>query len=292
MASFSVSDAAVEGFRLTRERPRMILYWSLALLALNLVTAVLVITLIGPEWEDVQAALSRRSSDPAERLRALQGLLPVYAITVPIGLVTGAVLQAAVCRAVFGEGGAERGYLKLGGDELRVLAAQVAVAALLLLAGMAGGFVVGFAAAAVGGGLAGFLLLMALLALVLWLGVRLSLAAPQTYAERRIRVFGSWRLTRRQGWRLFAAYLIALLLALVVTLLALAIYAAVMALIGGGVAAAGSMFQPDYGSFGAHFTPGMIVGHVIGAVISALFHAIMLAPAAVAYRSLAAEPTA
>ena len=289
MASFSATDAAFEGFRLTREQPRMVLFWALALLALNIVTALLLVSLVGGEWEEIQAALQTRDPSPEESVAMFRRLLPIYAVTLPLSLLTAAVLQAAVCRAVFGEPGGRRGWLRLGADELRVLATQTALAALFFLVLVVGAVLVGLLAAAAGGGLAGFLLFMGLVALLLWLSVRLSLAPAQTFAERRIRVFGSWRLTRRQGWKLFGTYVLALALAVTVSLLALAIYAALMTVIGGGVAAAGAMFRPDYSSLAAYFTPGVILGQVVGALISALFNALMLAPGAVAYRSLAAE---
>jgi hypothetical protein len=292
MPSFSVTDAAFEGFRLTREQPRTILSWALALLVMNLVTAVLLILLVGPDWADLQAALRNPSQDPAESVALFRRLLPVYAITLPVGLLFGAVLQSAACRAVLGEAGGGPGHLAFGGNELRVLLAQLALMVLMFGTSVLGGVVVGLVGALVGAPLLVFVLLGALIVVLLWVWARLSLAPVQSFAERRVAVFGSWRLTRGQGWKLVGTYVLAFMLALVVMLLLLAIYAALMAVIGGGLAAAGSIFQPDYSSFATYFRPGMIVGVLVGAVISAMFYAVMLTPAVVAYRSIATARTA
>lgn len=43
---------------------------------------------------------------------------------------------------------------------------------------------------------------------LIWLAVRLSLASPLTFDTRRVRVFGSFALTRGRFWSLLGAYLL------------------------------------------------------------------------------------
>jgi hypothetical protein len=38
--------------------------------------------------------------------------------------------------------------------------------------------------------------------LLIWLALRLSMAAPMTFADNQFRLFESWTLTKGQGWRL------------------------------------------------------------------------------------------
>ena len=54
---------------------------------------------------------------------------------------------------------------------------------------------------------------------LLWVAVRVCLYPAATIAEKRIQVFSTWKLTAGHWWRIFAALLILLLPALVLTLL-------------------------------------------------------------------------
>jgi hypothetical protein len=57
MADFSPTQAAFEGFRLTRERPVAVLVWAAAIFVFSLVTTAMLIGMAGPS--------SRRSPAPA-----------------------------------------------------------------------------------------------------------------------------------------------------------------------------------------------------------------------------------
>jgi hypothetical protein len=48
MPAFSLTDAAFEGFRLTREKPRVVGAWALLYALMSVVTGVLMIFTIGP----------------------------------------------------------------------------------------------------------------------------------------------------------------------------------------------------------------------------------------------------
>jgi hypothetical protein len=149
---------------------------------------------------------------------------------------------------------------------------------------------VGAAAGGPGGALLAVVGALVALGVSVWVFVRLSLAAPMTFAERKLRVFESWSLTRGHFWALFGAYLIAFVMGLVVSLLGLAIFFGVAVAVGGGVAAISGVFQPDFSSFAAYLTPLRIAYLIVNAGISALAYAILIAPGAVAYRELA-RPT-
>jgi hypothetical protein len=65
------------------------------------------------------------------------------------------------------------------------------------------------------------------LAVLVWVLARLSMAAPMTFAERRFRLFESWRLTRGHGLALIALGLLVFLFAALVEVAIFALAAAV-----------------------------------------------------------------
>ena len=288
MVKVPVTDAAFEGFRLTRERPRAILAWAGLLLVLSVVTAFVSITLIGEDWPELRAAMANPPPAPEDAVQLLHQLAPVNAVLIPLNLLVFAMIQCAVARAVLQPGEGARGYLRLGVDEVRVLASLVLLLLVLALMLIVGSVLASLLSAAAGGGLVGFLLLVAVLGGLAWLFLRLSLAPVHAFVAKRIDLPGAWRLTRGSAWRLLGSYVLAFVLAFTVCLLGLAIFAAVAAVVTGGVAAAGAVFQPDYSSLSTYLNPAVLAGQVVVALVSALYHTLLLAPGVVAYRALSA----
>lgn len=293
MTTFSPTDAALEGFRITRERPRVLLIWAIANLIISVVMAVLLVTLFGPTLAEIEAMGAGGSDDPAQAVAAMEKLAPFYAVVLPIGLLAISVMSAAVYRVVLRPADSAYGYLRLGSDELRL--ALLVVIYLVLAIGFifAVTLVAGLLAAAAGalGGAAeallGVLILLAALGFIVFVAVRLSLAGPMTFAEQRLRVFESWTLTRGNFWRLLGAYVLAIVLALVVALLALVIYFALAAIsVGGDLSQVGKVFAPDTTTLGAYFTPAMIIYLIFAAFLSAVQNAVVYAAPAVVYREL------
>lgn len=286
MTDFSATDAAFEGFRITRERPKAVLIWAGLILLAALLSQVLLIGIAGEAFGDFMAMGQRRGQPDPDELGAMMGrLAPAFLLLLPLGLIYYAVLYSAVYRAILRpeEGGA--GFLKLGGDEFRVLGAL----ALLVLILMGGTFAAGLILSVLGG-LAGrgaaVLGVLLLLGGMVFLVVRLSLALPATFAERRILIFESWRLTKGRFWALLGAYVLAGVLAIVVSMLGLMIYVAVGALLAGGLREAVAVFRPDLSSITAWLTPAMIIYLLVNSLLTAITNALMLAPSAVAYREL------
>lgn len=300
-STFSPTEAALEGFRIAREKPRVMLGWAALNLIISIVMAVVLVVTFGPALADLEAMSQQEVEDPAQALALLRTLGPLYAVLVPAGLIFIAVTSAAVYRIVLrlGEGGFA--YLRLGGDELRLVLLMVVILLLAIVFTFAWSLVVGLLAAllaalfsaggsdagAVVAGLIGPLTVVATLAGIIFFSVRFSLAGPMTFAEGRLRVFESWKLTRGHFWRLFGAYALALALLVVMLLLMLIIYGAVAAIaVGGDLAQVGRVFAPDTTSLGAYFSVPMIVYLLFGAVMSAVQTAVLYSPSAVAYREL------
>jgi hypothetical protein len=305
MASFSATDAAFEGFRIAREKPVAILAWAGLSIVFSLISMVALISLLGPQMAEITAASRTPSSDPSQAFAMLGSVGKLYAIVIPLALLQSSLITCAVMRAVLRPNDKGFGYLKFGGDEIRMILMMIvmffvwigvgiAVFVVMMILGLVVGLATGAANAAGGGGAAAVTgLLTGLIALVLtvglfaWIATRLSLAAPMTFAEGRVRIFESWKATEGKFWPMLGAYVLAFVMAVLVAILGFIIVMAISAVVGGGVGSAwGAMTQPDYSSFGAYFTAATVVTTLVWSIFGALYYAIILSPAAVIYRSL------
>lgn len=301
MASFSATDAAFEGFRLTREQPKTLLIWAAFNLIVSVVSLVLMISIGGSSLQAMmEMEQAGAEADPAQALQLLEGLGLVYALVLPVALITQSMLGAAVYRAILRPADGGVGYLRLGGDELRLIGLSI-IYFLLTVVGMVvitfvAGLVVGLLGAAIGAGGAALLGVgvgLFIGGLMIYVIVRLSLAGVITFAQRRIAVFDSWALTRGQFWNMTGAYVLTLAAVMVIVILSLIVFTAIAAIASGGdFAAVGTIFSPDMSSLSAYLTPTMIAYTVFGALLNAVYYAAIFSPHAIIYRSLAGDGAA
>jgi len=236
MASFSPTDVAFEGLRLTRERPRAVVAWALCYLLFTYIVALVGDLTLGAQSPALIGDFQRAASDPAAFWAAAQKLMPFFLAGLPLSLAFQSIFTCAVYRAVLRPRDARAGYLRLGMDEVRMGVLNVILS--LLWGTVIFGVVIVTALAAEtasttapsGMVLIGDVATLVMIGVGVVVLVRLSLAAPMTFAERRLRVFESWQLTRGCFWRLFWAYLMAFLLGAVVLLLMLIVVSAVAAI--------------------------------------------------------------
>lgn len=272
MSAFSASDAALEGFQVLRRHWRVVIGWALfnlvALVALVAITVIFGVGIGVAEGAD-------KASGAAATIGAVVG-----------GLVT-ALIETALIVAVYRLmlRPADPGFLHLrfGRDEVRFF-----LVAFLLLGG----------ATAIGAvaylfvGLLGFLgvvghIAAALLVIALggWLALRLSLAAPISFAERRIDFARSWRLTRGQVWPLLGMWVLNVCLVMLVWL---TLWLTVFVL--SGLLTGFHGFAPAEGGEALQSHPGR---YLIEAIIPILCTPALLvlsqAPWVAAYRTLSAE---
>jgi len=288
-------DFAFEGFRIIREKPKLVFFWGLVLLIGGALMQVLAVAIAGPEFERLQALAP--STDQAALVanmeRAFPSFASAFATLLPIQLVMSAVLSCAVFRAVWGEKDDRFGYLRFGADEWRQIAVQVLL--VLVCFGLFFAIVVGagtigsaFGSNAQGASIALALLVLGLI-VALFVLLRLSLCTVQSFDRKSVNIFGSWKLTAKSGWTLFGGYLVAAVMAALVYLLCIIIFGAVISIAGGGgLSAAGQ--RPDMTSLQAYLKPLTIAGIAyVNLVIAPLIAALRFGAQAAAYRTLAGQ---
>lgn len=224
--AFSVTTAAVEGFRVLGRNPVAAAVWALLLIVLCAAFGGLAFWLFADNFELIAATDNIDESEALAFLGKLGGLL---AFAVVVFSLVSAVFYAAVVRAALGrrEGVA---YLKLGMDELRLVGVFLVVSiAAYAFCGAVVGLIVLLALSDVVLGLriaGGILLGLAGVATLIWVGVRLSLLFPATVAEGRIDIGRAWAMTRGRFWPLVGLTLLVFVMLFVMQILVQIVQAA------------------------------------------------------------------
>lgn len=284
--NFSAVESALAGFNLARKRPMLILAWTGLYVAAFAVLAVIAFLVAGPSLMSLADAAEQ--DDPEALLAGMGGLWILLAVFVPFVLLMSAMFIGAVYRAVLRPEEKKLAYVTLGGDEWRILAVTIVYT---ILAMAVGGGVIGVIAvvgSAVGdalGGLLVFLLVLAALVFGAWVSVRLSLVVVQTFAERRINLFGSWKLTAGRFWPMFGMWALTVIFAIILVI-AISVLSYIPLLVGGGLAGLAQASQPDPSTMTVGIVIGLFLYAVIQMVGSILQSVVMYAPAAAAYQQL------
>ena len=223
MSEFSSTEAALEGLRVSRERPLAVVWWWAAYVlvavlefGISLLPTFRRLESMTPLIQAQYDAVQQNPSDMllAQRLLALLGqAAPAFLLFAAVVLILQMVLSTAVLRAVLRPAESRFGYLRLSMDEIR----QLGLSLIMVAAGMLYLFVIATAASVVLSLLQPILppLLVSLLATATLLValiyplVRLSLAPAMTLADGRVSFLRAWILTKGQFWSLFGTYLIA-----------------------------------------------------------------------------------
>ena len=317
MNSFSIGEAYGAGFSLIGRRPFAVLAWGVVGSVLQLLPTVLMLAIAGPGLMEAWGGLvagSVSGDDPQAGLReferAMQGMNAFQALDWLFSILAAAIMHAAIFRAMpRPEDGGVLG-LKLGMDEvwqgLVHVCAMILIfifAFLTVLVALALGGIVYLAGEAAGSPLGGwikgigiFAVIVACVVTIIWICLRFALAGPATYAERSFQFFESWTLTKGQSWPLLG-------LALLLGLTMFAIQLVLMAVLIGGLVAAGTMgsFSPEaieaffsrpFETWIVELAPWMIAIALIGALLNGAFYTILMAPFASVYRQLTRDQAA
>lgn len=290
--TFSATDAAFEGFRVVRRKPLVLLWWS----AFYLVSfALIFLVAAGPIAGLMAAASDLENMGPGATPEDFEPIMMAYAsilpLVVPLGILIGAVLSAAVARSVLEPGKSAFGYLRIGMDEVRVAVVSLVLSIVIGLAAMVSfgiaGFVAGFLTAAdvPGAPLIMVLVFLAAAAFMIWLSVRLSLAIPITVAEKKFAFFDSFKVTGGRIWSLIGMAVIAFVMTMVVGILTSIVFFPITMGLGATIDWQSLEGMGAMGIIQA-VGPMIFVAIVLQAIASSLSAAVMYAPFAAAYRDL------
>ena len=301
MIRFPPVDAAIEGFRVTREHPAPVLIWASLFLAFNLLSQAVV---VGAGLAPVLEEIRRLGPDAGASvvMAAMQSSGGWFLLLFGLSVIGYVIVSTALLRAVLDPSRERFGFVGLGLDEARQLGLMVLIFVCTLVYAFACQLVSGVVVAA-GGALPPALrallkaaVLATLFLAFLYPAVRLSLAPSMTFADRRISLFRSWALTAGQFWGLFGAYVLATVLAVLVLLLSLVIFAA----LGLGLKAATNgafdvvtMATPSSLTLESLLAPNLLVVFAFNAISTALMFVLTGSVAPAAFRLLsgrAGEP--
>lgn len=299
--AFSATDAAFEGFRLVRRNPLALVAWTLLYAVLTLTALFSLSGMVGQleSWSAQVEAMESVESPRLDQVMALMagfgGIMAQVAWLLPVSMVVGAMLAAAVARGVLKPSSGDRfGYLRLGMDEVRVMVvtfvlglvlclgmviAIVALALLTTAAQLAGGG----GTAAIVGVVAG----LALICLFVWLSVRLSLAVPITVAEKRFAFFDSFAVTRGRFWPLFGMAIIVIVMVMLVELLSSMVSLPLGIMSGLQTWSPGATQDAEAVRAALDVSNPWVIAHaLVEAIVAALTVGILYAPFAAAYRDI------
>ena len=295
--AFSASEAAFEGFRIIRREPVTVVIWAIVLMVFSFAAVAAMLPFMRSAMGGFGVTPGAQANPAA--VAAMMGQLgQMYLIGAPLYLLVMSVFNAAVYRAVLRPQETGMGRLRLGGDELRLVGVYLLVGllflavsiAIILIAAIVGvGLAAAFRQAPAAAAFAILLLYLVVMAAFAWVAVRLSFAAPMTFARKRIHLFSSWRLTRGRFWPLLGCYLLAMAFVILVGLVDLAVSGVLaIGMSGGSVSrAATGLLQPNYASLGSLLTPLYIARVVVGGIFGVIIWTVMSAAPAAAFREIA-----
>ena len=232
MIEFSPSEAALEGFRLTRERPGTIFGWGVVLAVCMFVIGRLMLFSLDPRL----IALTRKHPIEQQDMDQVSSLLaqswPAFLLVLVLVVALYSTLLGGIFRLVLRPG--EKGFmhLRFGADELRLTGVNllmIGVFMICLTAELAAG-------AAATQSVLGVIAAVVLFFATVWLGVRLSLATPMSFALRRIAIRDAWAVSRGKFWPLCGMVVLAVIFYVMVWLLFSIIGMALIAVAGGAEA--------------------------------------------------------
>lgn len=282
MNRFSVSEAALEGFRLTRERPGTIFAWS-GIYAVGML--IIGGVMLGSLGEDARAIVRKgtfTAADVQVFATRLAHSIPALLLVLLLAVILVSIITAGIYRLVLRPAQPGFLHLRLGEDEVRLTLVNIILFGIGLVCLLAG-----FAVVAViesNGPAIGAIAAPLVAAVTIWVGVRLSLATPMAFEERHISLAAAWGLTRGRFWPLFGMIVLSVVFYVMIWLLVWVIDSAVITIAGGPQAVAEAS------------TPVALLAAAAALVLQMLISIIQLvmiyAPFAVAYQQLHGSPPA
>ncbi|KRA64279.1 hypothetical protein ASD79_20625 [Caulobacter sp. Root655] len=239
MTTFSPVEAALEGVRMTRRKPLVLLAWAACYFAMLVVLGLVVAFAFGGSVRADLALLSR-TNDLGELVGIVarrQGtLLPLIALAVALQ----SVITVAIMRAVVRPEDHRLAYMRVGQEEARqFVVALVGWVVTLVVTALPSAVLV-----LIGAGLINLgavqtnrwvevLGAIAVAGLSIWFGIRLSLLSITTFAEGKLDLRRTWALTDRHFWHLLGMYAVAFVITFLVGLAQTIVAGTILSLSGG-----------------------------------------------------------
>ena len=295
MSEFSPTEAALEGLRISRERPMALLWLWAAYVVIGLIhfglLSIAPFNQLTSAYTELQAVSDAVRANPADNAAAqhlavlLGQTMPALLVFAGVTLACQMVISTAVLRAVLRPAERRFGYLRLSMDELRqlglALVVGLAVIVYLFLVSLASGLVLGILGAVLPPAVLGVVALALVITAFAYPAVRLSLAPAMTLADGRISFLRAWALTQGRFWPLLGAYVLALSIAAVLWLAVTAPIGLALKLMAGPRDPTLITGLKDLAA------PLPLIALVVSSLIQALVVAIMTAPIASAFRQIA-----
>jgi hypothetical protein len=312
MAAFSPVEVSTEGFRLIGRRPVSFVVWTLVWFIFAFGPLLAAMAGFAPRFLDLIQEMkgAQDEHDPAVIQRMMDFELGLWAVMGPWILwvwVVSTVVYAAIIRAVLEPAKSAFAYLRIGADELRLFVVSLVISILLCLfigALVAAGVAVGVASGAVAQPWRGWLIALTIIVLVcigLAVPFRFSMAVPMTFAEKRIRIFESWGLTRGRFWSIVGMWLMTVLFAFIVAIIAGVLRQVLFVGLGLGTGGFDQLKQLEtigddlhkgLSIFLAALGPALIAAAVVQGLAEALMRVVITAPFARAYAILSGRDAA
>ncbi|MFT4251614.1 MAG: hypothetical protein QM608_03930 [Caulobacter sp.] len=290
--AYSVVSSAMSGWGLLRREPVNVLVWGVLLLVviygpLAAMMAPFMIDFVRLAGETGAASLGEEAAAGMASRMFLTNILSLV-----LQWLAQSVIACAVFRAVLEPEARSKFRLRLGAQEawvalvVAIVFVGVYVASFVLGLGVAvvaiGFYFVGGEPGAVLGAVLGGLAGLGALA---WVCLRLSMAAPMSFAERELRLFESWKLTKGYAPRLLGMGLLTLLTVFLAELAVLAlILGPIFLLLTGGDPAALRSVTPDM--VRPYIPAFLVIAFPLSALLSSAMLTISVAPWAVAYKAI------
>lgn len=291
-----------------RDHPAAVLMWGLAYFVVVMAPMLAVGAMMAPDFIKLSELASAEIESDAAALAAaltLQAKMMLLQAVQFVSTIVGAtILYCAIFRAVLEPQDKRHWYLRLGRAELWFAFLWMVVMTLAFMAMLVGMIPLSMAGVLVGttgGGAVSWSILVAagvgVFGLITWASIRLALAFPMTFAERKFRLFESWAPTRGHAGRMAMTFLIVVGLVLLIELVVLVLFVVlgltVLAISGVTIPwnqGPDAQITAPPGGWGPFLFIAVPSAALLLSMVSAAIYAISVAPLAYIYRQLQPAP--
>lgn len=305
MAAFSIGEAVGSGFRVIRENPRAVLIWGLAYFVVAMAPILAVGATMVSDFTEFTPSEAPSDAVALKAFVTLQAKMMLLQAVQFLSTVAGTViLYGAVFRVVLEPQDKRHCYLRAGRQEMWLAFVYMVAMTLTFMAIFAGMIPLSMAGILVGTmngqDPVSWVILagagIGVIGLIAWASIRLALAFPMTFVDRKFRMFESWGLTRGHAGRMALTYSIVfgliLLIELIVFVLLVVLGLTVLAISGVTIpwnqGPDAQMATPP-GGWALFLFIAVPGAALVFSIVSAALHAISVAPLAYIYRQL--QPT-